>query len=576
MSRAAIRRARSERFRHARQVNGSTARDLVADALTAGVLAASDAEGWGDAARAVPVEVERPSNPAHGDYATSVAMRLARPLKRPPLALAKAIADRVPQREAIAAVEVAPPGFVNVRLETTWLARQVEAILAQDTAFGRSDALRGQRIQVEFISANPTGPMTVANARGGPLGDVLANVLAFCGADITREYYVNDAGGRVEVLGESVAVRYRQLGGDTSIPFPEDGYPADYITDVARRIREEEGSKYDGLPFEEQARIFTRKAQGWFVEGAKQTAERLGVHFDSWYFESELVSSGYFQGTLDALRAGGHLEDRDGALWLRSRELGEDIDSVVVRSNGLPTYLGIDIAYHRLCLVERAFDRKIDIWGANTHGHLRKMRTALAALGLADRWSVVLYQYVRFLHEGVLQKMGKRLAQFLLLDDVIDAVGVDVARWFFLQTSADRTLDFDFELAVQQSNENPVYYVQYAHARISSIFRTAADRRVSAEGADCTLLTDGAELDLVRLCLRFPELVEEVRDRYNVHLLTVYALELAGAFHAFYKGNRVVGDDLARSKARLRLVEVVGLTLRQVLGLLGVSAPESM
>ena len=247
-----------------------------------------------------------------------------------------------------------------------------------------------------------------------------------------------------------------------------------------------------------------------------------------------------------------------------------------MRSNGLPTYFGIDIAYHRQSLVERRFDRKIDIWGANTHGHLRRMKTALGALGLADRWDVVLYQFVRFLHEGVLLKMGKRLAQFLLLDDVIDAVGKDVARWFFLQVSADRAMDFDFELAVQQSNENPAYYVQYAHARIASIFRTATQRGLRSDGADVALLTDDAELDLVRLVLRFPELVEEVRDKHNVHLLTGYGLELAGAFHAFYKGNRVVGDDEAKSKARLRLVEAVGITLRQTLGLLGVSAPDAM
>jgi arginyl-tRNA synthetase len=242
----------------------------------------------------------------------------------------------------------------------------------------------------------------------------------------------------------------------------------------------------------------------------------------------------------------------------------------------MPTYFGVDVAYHREALVERRFDKKIDIWGANTHGHARRMKTAMIALGLDGRWEVVLYQFVRFIHEGVLTKMGKRTGQFVLLGDVIDAVGVDVARWFFLMASADRTLDFDLELAVQQSNDNPAYYVQYAHARIASIFRTAAERGLEATGADVGLLTADAELDLVRLMLRFPELVEEIRDKHNVHLLTGYGLELAGAFHAFYKGNRVVGDDEAKSKARLRLVEAVGLTLRQTLGLLGVSAPESM
>jgi len=554
----------------------STARDLVQGAVAAGLLAAADALGWGDAARAVPVEIERPADKNHADYAANIAMRLARPLKKPPLEIARAIAERVPVRDVIAAVDVAAPGFINVRLDHVWLARQVEVIATAGDQFGRTDTLTGQKIQVEFISANPTGPMHVGNARGGPIGDVLANVLAFHGATITREHYVNDGGGRVDVLGESVAVRYRELGGDTSMPFPADGYPGAYIVDVAKRIRAEDGDIYESLPFQEQSRIFTKKAQRWFVEGFKVTTERLGIHFDEWFFESEMMDSGYFQATLAELRRTDALEDRDGAVWLKSKELGEDIESVVVRSNGLPTYLGIDIAYHRHALIERGFDKKVDIWGANTHGHLRRMKTALTALGLVDRWQVVLYQYVKFLHEGVLLKMGKRLAQFLLLDDVIDAVGKDVTRWFFLMAGADRTVEFDFELAVQQSNENPAYYVQYAHARIASIFRTAADKGLGSAGADVTLLTDPAELDLVRLALRFPELVEEIRDKHNVHLLTGYALELAGAFHAFYKGNRVVGEDVARSKARLRLVEAVGLTLRQTLGLLGVSAPESM
>ena len=553
-----------------------TARDVVRDAIAAGLLAAGDELGWGDQARAVAVDVERPAEKAHGDYAANIAMRLAKPLRRPPLEIAKAIAARVPRRDEIASVEAAPPGFINVRLAPAWLAQQVEVIARTGAAFGRTDALKGQQIQVEFISANPTGPMTIANARGGPIGDVLANVLAFHGATVTREHYVNDRGGRVLALGESVAVRFRELRGDTSVPFPADGYPADYITEVAKAIEAEGGERYASLPFEEQAQVFTKLAQQRFVEGFKKTADRLGVHFDSWFFESEMLESGYFQETFEALQRANALEERDGAIWLKSKELGEDIESVVVRSNGIPTYLGIDIAYHRHALVERGLDRKIDIWGANTHGHLRKMRTAMLALGLLARWDVVIYQYVKFIHEGVLLKMGKRLAQFLLLDDVIDAVGKDVTRWFFLMVSADRTMEFDFELAVQQSNENPAYYVQYAHARIASIFRTAAERGLVTGGCDVSLLTDEAELDLVRLMLRFPELVAEIRDKHNVHLLTGYGLELAGVFHAFYKGNRVVGDDEARSKARLRLVEAVGVTLRQTLGLLGVGAPESM
>jgi arginyl-tRNA synthetase len=553
-----------------------TARDLVRDAVAAGVLAASDALGWGDAARAAAVEIERPADKSHGDYAANVAMRLAKPLRKPPLEIAKAIAERVPPREGIASVDAAAPGFINVRLDPAWLAKQVEVIATAGAQFGRNDGLRGQRLQVEFVSANPTGPVTVANARGGPIGDVLANVLAFSGATVEREYYINDAGTQLDVFGRSVATRYLELGGKTGLVIPDDGYPAEYVIDLARAIREKVGATFDDKTPEELAPQFARTALDTVIEWHKATMQKFRIAFDSFYRETSLMESGYFMQTIEALRGSGHIEERDSAVWLKSRELGEDIDSVLIRSTGMPTYFGVDVAYHREALVERRFDKKIDIWGANTHGHARRMKTAMIALGLDGRWEVVLYQFVRFIHEGVLTKMGKRTGQFVLLGDVIDAVGVDVARWFFLMASADRTLDFDLELAVQQSNDNPAYYVQYAHARIASIFRTAAERGLEATGADVGLLTADAELDLVRLMLRFPELVEEIRDKHNVHLLTGYGLELAGAFHAFYKGNRVVGDDEAKSKARLRLVEAVGLTLRQTLGLLGVSAPESM
>jgi arginyl-tRNA synthetase len=554
----------------------ATARDLVQEVIAAGVLAASDALGWGDPARAAAVEIERPAEKVHGDYAANIAMRLAKPLKRPPLEIARAIAERVPKRDAIASVVAVPPGFINVRLDPAWLATQVDAIATAGEAFGRNDALGGRMIQVEYVSANPTGPVTVANARGGPIGDVLANVLAFSGANVQREYYINDAGTQLDVFGRSVAVRYLELGGRTGLSIPEDGYPTEYVIELARAIREKAGGVFDDKSPEELAPQFARAALDEVIEWHKAAMRKFGIRFDSFYRESSLMESGYFNATIEALRAAGAIEERDGAVWLKSRELGEDIDSVLIRSTGVPTYIGVDIAYHREALVERGFDKKIDVWGANTHGHARRMKTAMAALGLEGRWEVVLYQYVKFLHEGVLVNMSRRHGQYVLLEDVIETVGVDVARWFFLMASADRTLDFDLELAVQQSNDNPVYYVQYAHARIASIFRTAAERGLTAEGADVALLTDEAELDLVRLMLRFPELVEEIRDKYNVHLLTGYALELAGAFHAFYKGNRVVGDDEARSKARLRLVEAVGITLRQALGLLGVTAPESM
>ena len=552
----------------------TTARDQVAAALGEALRAAAADLGWSLPEGAV--EIERPGDPRHGDYATSVALRLAKPLGKAPLEIAEAIRARVPIGGPIAAVEVARPGFVNVRLAPDWLARQVGAIVAAGTGYGRSSRLAGKRIQVEFVSANPTGPMHVGNARGGPLGDVIANVLAFAGADLTREYYVNDSGNQVEVFGRTLAVRYRELAGETGLEIPEGGYAAPYVVDLARRIRDEVGGRYDGLTLEEQAKAFAPMAIGWIVDDHRRTAEQFGIRFDAWFFESDLVRSGYFGETLAALRAAGHVEDRDGAVWLRSRDLGEDIDSVIVRSNDLPTYLGVDIAYHRQALVDRGFDRKIDVWGANTHGHARRMRTAMAALGLDAKWDVVIYQFVKFLHEGVLVKMGKRTGQFLLLEDLLDAVGVDAARFFLLMSGADRGLDFDFELAVQQSNENPVYYVQYAHARIASVFRNAREAGIGWDDADLTLIDEPGALELVRACLRFPELAADLATSLQVHQLTGYAMELAGLFHPWYKANRVLGDDLAKTKARLRLIEAVQLTLRQTLSLLGVGAPEQM
>ena len=551
-------------------------RDLVATPIRDALRRAATDRGWTGAD--VAVDVERPADPGHGDYASTVALKLARPLRKSPREIAEEIRSRVATGDGIAAVEVAGHGFINVRLDTSWLARQVDDIVSAGTDFGRLDALKGQRIQVEFVSANPTGPLTLGNARGGPLGDVLSSLLAFAGAAVTREYYVEDGGTQVKHFGQSIAVRYRQLLGENVELSPE-GYPADYVKDLAAQIKQRDGDRYRSLSLEEQGKIFAKIGIDWVVEDAQRVMAKLGIRFDEWFRQSSFIESGYFQKTIDDLRRMGRLVDRDGAVWFDAPEMPEDKEGwVVIRSNGDPLYLGTDIAYHRLCLFERGFDKKIDVWGANTHYHLVQMKVALAAFDIDERrWEVVLYQYVRFLNEGVIQRMGKRTGQFLLLEDVLDAVGVDATRFFLLQRSADAPLDFDLELAVQQSNDNPVYYVQYAHARIASIFRTAAERGLTVDGADVSALTSPAELDLVRLCLRFPELVAEVLEHKGVHLFTSYALELAGAFHSFYRDNRVVDEgDVPRSKARLRLVQAVQVALRQTLGLLGVSAPEKM
>lgn len=558
-----------------------TPREIVATALRDALARAAADLGWGDAAGATSVAVERPAEAAHGDYATGVAMKLAKPLRRPPLEIAEAIRQRVPETNVIASVEVAKPGFINVRLSDEWVRAQVDEIVRAGTDFGRSDRLAGQSIQVEFISANPTGPMTVANARGGPIGDVISNLLQFSGAEVHREYYVEDGGTQVKRFGVSVAARYRELFGE-EIEIAGDAYPGEYVKEIAALIRDRHGDRYRDLPLEDQGRIFGPMAIDWVVEDAKRVTEKLGIRFDTWFKQSSFIESGYLKETIEELRKRGVIVDRDGDVFFETPEAialtreGEE-GWVLVDAAGDPKYLGTDIAYHRLCLEERGFDRKLDIWGVNTQYHLKQMRIALPVLGIdPSRFEVVIYQFVRFIHEGVLTRMGKRTGLFLLLEDVVDAVGADVTRWFFLQTSPERTMDFDFELAVKQSNENPAYYVQYAHARIASVFRTAEDRGLSAEGADVSVLAAPAEAALIKTLTRFPELAEDALDRRAPHMLTVYALELAGEFHAYYRDHRVVGDDERVSRARLRLVQAVQVTLRQVLGLLGVSAPERM
>jgi arginyl-tRNA synthetase len=556
------------------------ARDLVAAALAEALARAALERGWQGTA-SEPMDVHVPGIAEHGDYATSVAMRLARTLRKPPREIASAIKEKLDLRAPLATAEVAGGGFVNVRLDESWLREQVEAIIADGADYGRSETLRGKRIQVEFVSANPTGPLTLANARGGPLGDVLASVLAFAGASVQREYYVEDGGGQVKRFGESVALRYRQLFGE-EVEIPADAYQGDYVKDIAAQIKDTHGDVYRTLSLEEQGRTFGPMAIDWVVADAQRVTAKFGIQYDSWFRQSSFIESGYLRGTIDELRRRGVIVEREGVVFFETPEAvalrreGEE-GWVLVRANGEPVYLGTDIAYHRLCLEERAIDLKLNVWGANTQYHLQQMKIALPVLGITpDRFEVVLYQFVRFLHEGVLVRMGRRTGQFLLLEDVLDAVGKDAARFLLLQRGADSQLDFDFELAVQQSNDNPVYYVQYAHARIASIFRTAAERGIAPEGADLKLLTSPGELALIKLCLRFPELLADIVGHRGVHLLTGYALELAGAFHGFYRDHRVVSDDAAVSKARLRLVRAVQVTLRQALSLLGVSAPETM
>ncbi|OLC57633.1 MAG: arginine--tRNA ligase, partial [Chloroflexi bacterium 13_1_40CM_4_68_4] len=361
-----------------------TVSQILSARIAAAIARAIREEGW--QGEPGPIEIERPGNPEHGDYATNVAMRSARTLRRSPQVIAEATVRRLPPDEVIASAEVAGKGFINLRLRPEWVARQAAEIARAADRFARADILAGQHIQVEFISANPTGPLHLANARGGPLGDTLASVLSFLGADVTREFYIEDTGTQFEMFGLSIAVRYRQLLGEEAT-LPADGYQGEYVTDIARAIVVREGERYRSLPLEEQARIFAPMGVEWVVGDDQRVCEKFGIRFDSWFSQAEMMRSGYFEDTVKALRQRGKVYERDGAVWFDAPDEIEDKEGwVIVRSNGEPTYFGKDIAYHRLCLTERRLDRKIDIWGANTHYHLIQMRAAMRALGLEDRF----------------------------------------------------------------------------------------------------------------------------------------------------------------------------------------------
>ena len=524
---------------------------------------------------AVPdVVVERPAHQAHGDYATSLPLRMARAARMEPLGIASAIATHMALPESVAAVQVAAPGFLNFHLSTSWLTRQVEGVLSAGSRFGAADIGAGKRVQVEYVSANPTGPLHVGTGRGAALGDSLARVLERAGYAVEREYYVNDAGSRMEAFNASVHVRYAQHFG-VQREIPEDGYPGDYLIDVVAAIVATEGDRFLRDPEAQAALELGRLAMQRLIAEAREDLDRLNVRFDNWFNEQSLFDTGKVQRALDALRQRGFVVDREGATWFASSALGEDRDNVLVRSNGLPTYFASDIAYHYDKLVERKYDLAVDIWGADHQGHVPRMKSVVGALGVdPSRLVVLIYQLVNLLRDGKPVSMGKRTGTFVSLREVLDEVGPDAIRFFLVGRSPDAMMDFDLDLAKTQSDVNPVYYVQYAHARIASILRRAED--IDYSGGDVSLLTHEAELALIRKMLALSEIVADAAISLAPHPLPHYAQELAAAFHTFYTECRVIGEDPELTKARLKLVSASKVALAAVLDLIGVTAPEQM
>ena len=523
------------------------------------------------------IEVERPTDADHGDFSTNLAMKLARPYRRPPLELATLLAAKLVRDASSAqnaspveAAEVAPPGFLNVRLKATALEAIVDGILSDPDRWGRVEPISARRVNVEFVSANPTGPLTIGNARGAFIGDLLSRVLEAGGQDVTREYYFNDSGGQIDQLGASVAALRR------GEPVPDDGYRGNYVDDLASAVPAEVWAEATS-PEADTSNVLGRWAAAQVRSGIEASLERLGVHFDVWTTERSLHEEGWVARAVERLRERGYVYEQDGAIWFRSTDLGDDKDRVIYRSNGQPTYFAADIGYVTEKF-SRGFDHLIYIWGADHHGTVARVRNAAKAMGYdIDAVQMLLYSWVRFVRDGVEISMSKRAGEFITLDELLAEVGVDAARWFFASRGATSSIDFDIELAKKQSNENPVYYVQYAHARIASIVRKASDTGL-APAADVTgSLAEPPEAALARAVSRFPEVIEDAVAAEETHGITAYATELATTFHGFYRDARVVDADAPeRSAARLALAVAARTTLANALGLLGISAPESM
>ncbi len=522
------------------------------------------------------ISVERPQRPDHGDYACSLPLRLARTAGKPPIEIAEVIARHSAVLPAVQAVTVAPPGFINVHLSPAWLSAQVDAILEEGETFGNVPLGRGAKLQVEFVSANPVGPIHVGNGRGLALGDTLARVLEAAGFTVQREYLVNDAGTQTQTFAATLYARYQQLFG-REVEIPEGGYPGNYMVTLAQQVKDERGDSLLRLPDEPYPPELHDLGVAMMLDIIKADLTVIGVHYDNWFSEKSLYSSDTYAKTMALIKERGFVAEREGAVWLISTALGEEKDNVLVRSTGAPTYFASDIAYHYDKFIARGFDRVINIWGADHQGHVPRMKVAVAALDVdPERLTIIIYQLVTLKRGTEIVKLSKRAGEIITLRELVDEVGADAARFNFVSRAADSHMEFDIDLAKRQSAENPVYYVQYAHARIAGILTQASERIPDMSGGAVGLLTHEAEQNLIRKMLRFPELVETAATNLEPHQLPYYAIELATQFHDFYEKCRVLSDDEALSRARIKLVSACKLVLARVLGMMGMTAPERM
>ena len=525
------------------------------------------------------VTVDRPQKAEHGDFACSLPLKMARPMRMNPMEIAERLVSAIPVEGPVQRIWAAPPGFINFSLRDAWLAEQVETIRRAGDTYGDAGAGEKRRVQVEYVSVNPTGPLHVAHARGAVIGSALAKVLSAAGYEVQQEYYVNDAGNQIEQFSRSLYARYRQVtGGEAELP--PDGYVGEYMVDLARELESAEGSRFLGL--DEDAAVTELGGIGVrrMLDAIRSDLELLGVRFDEWFSERSLYSGGLYERAIGLLEEGGFLARRDGAVWFTSSALGEDKDAVLVRRSGAPTYFASDVAYHYNKFVERGFDLVIDVWGADHQGHVARMKAVVDALGVPPgRLALLITQMVTLKRGDEVVRLSKRSGDIVTLRELVEEVGADACRFFFLSRSAESQMEFDLELAKEESSENPVYYIQYAHARIASILRLARERGIDYSAGDVSMLTHEAELGLVRKMLVLPELVETMARTLEPHHLPHYAVEVATAFHWFYQQCRVVSsatEDAAITAARLKLVEAARVVLARCLGLMIMSAPEEM
>ncbi len=523
------------------------------------------------------IVVEKPKDEKMGDFSTNVAMTMAKSERKSPKVIAESVTRYLKNGE-LSQVEVAGPGFINIKMSPEFFLERLRNAVSLGKDFGKSDAGQGTKVLIEFVSANPTGPLHVGHGRGAAVGDTLARILKKAGYDLSAEYYVNDVGNQMNFLGHSTWLRYRELLGE-AIEFPEDHYRGDYIKEIAREVVDQKGDEFLNKPEEECVPFFRNFAKDNILKGIEKDLSDFRVSFDNWFSEASLYEDKSVEKAIDWLQDKGHIYEKDGAVWLKSSAFNDDKDRVIVKQTGERTYFCSDIAYHQN-KINRGFKKLINLMGADHHGYVPRMEAVLEAMGYDKKiFKILLVQFVSLLRAGEKVSMSTRAGEFETLADVVSEVGVDAARYFFLMRSSDTHLDFDLELAKKETPDNPVFYIQYAHARICSIFRTAEEKGVvwdRSSNVDLSPLIDEEEFAMIRAILAFPEVVEKSARALEVHRISHYLLDLVSRFHGYYSRHRVISDDKPLTLARLFLLDALRITIRNGFELMGISSPEKM